>query len=78
VQSCCSAAEYAASIVRAASLTCLSPGEFFEKLEVPLDTPATPAGSLAELVAKMDSLLLMEEMHGVQHPEVAILADETG
>lgn len=71
-------AEYAASAVRAASLACLAPNEFFEKLNVPLETSTAPAGSLAELVAKMDRLLVMEERHGVQHAEVAVVADELG
>ena len=70
--------EYAASIVRAASLTSLSPAEFFEKLNLPPESETAKDGSLAELVTKMDRLLLMEEMHGVTHPEVAVLADEVG
>ena len=82
VQLLCRAAvlpsEYATATLRAASLAGTKSQEFFDKLNVPLETVSAPPGSLAELVAKMDRLLLMEEMHGVQHPEVAVLADELG
>lgn len=71
-------AEYAAPVIKAASLTCLSPSEFFDKLNLPLENETAPPGSLAELVTKMDRLLLMEEFQGVHHPEVAIAADEVG
>ncbi|MBX9724548.1 MAG: hypothetical protein K2X81_24285, partial [Candidatus Obscuribacterales bacterium] len=70
-------AEYAAITLKAASFA-RSSDEFFAKLNVPAEAKAGDAADLADLIEKMDRLLIMEESLGLLHPDVAILANEIG
>ncbi len=70
-------AEYASITLKAASFA-RSPDEFFAKLNVPAEAKAGDAADLADLIEKMDRLLIMEESLGLLHPDVAILANEIG
>ncbi|MBX9689392.1 MAG: tetratricopeptide repeat protein [Candidatus Obscuribacterales bacterium] len=68
-------AEYAAYTIRAASFAGANAAEFFQKLDLPLESP-NDSHSLKELIAKMDSLLVLEASKGIQDLEVAKLAEE--
>ncbi len=70
-------AEYASVTLKAASFA-RSVDEFFSKLNVPVEAKAGDAKDLADLIEKMDRLLIMEESHGLLHPDVAVLANEIG
>lgn len=82
VQLICRAAalpfEYAAITVKAASYAGAATDEFFAKLNIPLESSSSDPATLAELISKMDELLVLEETRGLHDPKVAALADELG
>lgn len=82
VQLICRAAalpvDYAAITVKAASYAGELTGDFFGKLNIPLETTNSDPKTLATLISKMDELLLLEEKRGIQDPKVARLAAEVG
>ncbi len=66
--------DLAGMVLKAACNTQLSGAEFFYRIQLEQDSADLKTKQTAELIAKMDELILSEENKGTQAPESAVLA----